>query len=129
MSRTQDFFSRPDVSEITEEVLINKRLGIFTIKPMSEPQFQGYRERCKLKKAKNETEIDHSKLNMLVITNHVIDPNFNDSELLSQAGCATASEFISRKFIIGDVADIAAKILEASGIDGDINEDIEEAKN
>lgn len=129
MSRTQDFFSRPNVSEITEEVFINKRLGIFTVKPMTEPQLQGYKARCKTKKGKNETELDQSKLNMLVISNHVIDPNFSDAELLSHAGCTTAADFISRKFVVGDVADIAAKILEISGVDDDINEDIEEAKN
>lgn len=129
MSKLKDFLSLPDVSAMTEEIYINERLGTFTIKPMTERQCSNYRNRCKGKVNKQGMDFDGGKFNLLIITGQTVDPDFSDAEFLSESGCSTASEFISKKFLAGEIADIAEKITKASGFDSDINEDVEEAKN
>jgi len=129
MSRLQDFLALPDVSGITKEIYINERLGIFTVKPMTEKQWEGYRNRCKGKINKQGMVFDSGKFNLLIITGQTTDPNFSDVEFLAEAGCETAKDFISKKFLAGEIADIAEKIIDISGFDSDINEDIEKAKN
>jgi len=126
MSRLEDLLALPDVSEVTEEVHINEKLGTFTVKPLTEQQLQDYRVRCR--KGKKDADIDGNKLNCLIIANHVVDPNLKDADFLSRAGCATAAEFINKKFKAGVTSKICNAILEASEI-GDIAEEIEAAKN
>lgn len=132
MSKLQDFLALPDVSSITEEIYINERLGTFTVKPMTEKQWDDYRNRCKGKFKKDGMDFDNSKFNLLVITGQVIEPNFSDAEFLSRVGCVKASDFITRKFLAGEIADIVEKITKISGFDdedGGINKEIEDAKN
>lgn len=129
MGRLQDFVNLPDVSGITKEIYINERLGTFTVKPMTATQHTSYQNRCKGKTTKDGTSFDGGKFNLLISAGQIIEPNFSDAEFLSQLGCATASDFMSRKFLAGEIADIAEKIILISGFGTDINEDIEEAKN
>ena len=124
----ENFLAMPDVSELREEVYINERIGRFVIKPMTEKQWGDYRKRCTKTNSKN-VDIDYSKLNLLVISNQVVEPNFADAKFLADVGCTTAAEFISRKFRAGEVQDIADKIVRVSGFEADINEDVETAKN
>lgn len=131
MSELHDFLALPDVSDITEEIRINERLGTFTVKPLTESQWTNYRNRCKGKISKQGMDFDSGKFNLLVITGQVVEPNFSDADFLAKAGCNTASEFITKKFLAGEIADIADKITAISGFGSDsdgINEDIAEAK-
>jgi len=132
MSKLQDFLALPDVTDITEEIYINERLGTFTVKPLTEKQWTNYRNRCKGKINKQGMDFDSGKFNLLIIAGQIVEPNFSDGDFLTKAGCSTASEFITKKFLAGEIADIAEKITKVSGFDpetNDINEDIEEAKN
>ena len=65
----------------------------------------------------------------MAVVGQVLEPNFSDADFLAKAGCATAGEFISRKFFAGETQAIADAIIRASGFDRDIAEDIEAAKN
>lgn len=129
MGRLDDFLALPDVDGMTEEIYINERLGTFTVKPMTERQLYNYRNRCKIIKGKSGENFDSGKFNLLIISGQVIEPNFSDAAFLTKANCNTASEFISKKFFAGEVAEIAEKITEISGFGSDINEEVEEAKN
>lgn len=129
MSRLQHLLTLPDNSDITEDIYINERLGTFTIKPMSPAQHSNYQKRCMGKTQKDGTAFDGSKFNLLVVVGQTVDPNLSDADFLSQANCVTAQEFVSKKFLAGEISAIASKIIDKSGFDRDINEDIEEAKN
>jgi len=132
MSRLQDLLALPDVSEFTEEVYVSKRLGTFTVRPMDEKQWSDYRNKSQGKINKKGMDFDSSKFNMLIITGHVIEPNLADAKFLSDAKCATAGEFITRKFLAGEVQALSDAIVEISGFGAetnDINEEIKEIKN
>lgn len=131
MSRLDDFLALPNVADETAEIFINARLGKFIVKPMTVTQHKSYQDQCRGKMNKDGVKFDGLKFNLLVVANHIIEPNLNDAEFLHRSGYPLARDFISAKFKPGEVVDIANKIIELSGfdLDGDINEEIEEAKN
>jgi len=125
MSKLQNLLALPDVSDIQKEVFINEQLGAFIIKPVTEQQLQTYRLRSR--QGKSDT-IDASRLNCMVIENHVVDPDLRNADFLAEAKCGTASDFINRKFTAGITARIVNEIMEASDLT-DVSEDMEKAKN
>lgn len=129
MSRLDDFLSLPDVAEVTVDIYVNERLGTFKVKPLSNKEWSSYRKQCMGKIKKGGTDFDSEKFNTLIIAEQTIEPNFKDAAFLDKAKCNTAREFIERKFLAGEISDIAEKISKESGFDSDINEDIEEGKN
>ena len=78
---------------------------------------------------KKGLDFDSTKFNLLIVAGQTIQPNFNNAELLKKSGCATAIEFIKKKLLSGEIAELADKITEISGFETDRDEEIEEAKN
>lgn len=129
MSRLEEFLSLPNVTDVVEEIYVNKRLGTFKVKPMTNQQYNEYVSRCTGKYTKDGVNFDSGKYNLLLISNHVIDPNFSDAEFLQRAGFTNPRDFINAKFKAGEIQDIARKIEELSGIGGNLSDKVEEAKN
>lgn len=129
MSNLVDFLTLPDIDSMTEEVYINDRIKTFTIKAMTNAQWESYRARSRGKINKKGVDFDNEKFNNLVMAGHVVEPNFSDAAMLSKAGCATAAEFISKKILPGEINDIVEAITKLSGFDSDINEDIKDAQD
>ena len=82
MSMLIDFLALPDVTDITEEVYINDRIGTFTVKPMTAEQHADYQKRCVIKLRKGERDFDTVKFRLLVVTGQTVKPNFSDAEFL-----------------------------------------------
>lgn len=129
MNELDMFLALPDVADIEEEVFISDRLPKFKIKPMTVEQHKEYQNRCKGKLKKNGMDFDTAKFNILLVTGQTVYPDFNNAELLKKANCTTASEFLNKKLKAGEISELADKIIELSGFENDINEDVEEAKN
>lgn len=130
MSVLDDFLSLPDVSGMTSVITVEmggKKLNL-TVRPISDDDYKDYQRRSQ-KKQGNSIIIDQSKLRMCILENHIIEPNFSDAAFLEKAGCATAYQFLEKKFPAGVLQDIVGKVLEISGFMNDINVEIEEAKN
>lgn len=127
----QEFLALPNIDNVVEEIYINKRLGSFKIKPMSNEQYNEYLTRCrKVAIGKNsKVDFDNAKYNLLLVTNHVVEPNFSDAAVLQQAGFSNPRDFINAKLRAGEIQTIAEKVADISGLNGDIEEKIEEAKN
>lgn len=127
MTDLNEFLSLQDVNDITHDVEI-KRLGKFTVRPMNHEQFSAYQKRARDKGTKGY-EFDSGKLNMLIVTGQMVSPDFSNAEFLAKAACATASDFIKKKFKAGEIAELASKITDISGFDVDFDEKVTEAKN
>ena len=125
----EDFLALPDVDNIEEEIFVSKRVGKFKVKAMTADEHNEYLKRSKGKMKKDGTTFDSGKFNLLIVAGQTITPDFSNSELLKKAGCSTATEFIKKKLLAGEIAEAAEQIIKISGFDSDINEDIEEAKN
>jgi hypothetical protein len=130
MGRTlEEFLALPDVENIEEEVFVSKRLGKFKVKAMTQDEFGEYQKRARGKISKDGIDFDTTKFQLMMVAGQTVEPNFKDAELLKKAGCATAIDFIKKKLLVGEIAELASQIQKVSGFDSDINEDIEEAKN
>jgi hypothetical protein len=130
MSRSlEEFLSLPDVDSIEEEVFVSKRLGTFKVKAMTADEHGEYQRRAKGKFNKDGIEFDSAKFYIMIVAGQTIEPDFRNAELLKKAGCSTANEFIKKKLLPGEIAELATQIIKISGFDNDINEDINEAKN
>lgn len=129
MNELEMFLNLPDVDNIEEEIFVSQRLGKFKVKAMSADEHGEYQRRCKSKINKKGMDFDTAKFQLLIVAGQTTYPNFNDADLLKKTGCTTAVDFIKRKLKAGEIAELAQQICRISGFDGDINEDIEEAKN
>lgn len=127
MTTLEEFLALPDVTNETTVVNL-KRIGDIVVKPMTHKQFSSYQARAKVKTAKG-LDFDTGKLNLLVATGQIVQPDISNADFLAKAGCNTASEFLEKKLKAGEIAELAAKITEISGFDVDMNEKIDEAKN
>ena len=129
MNDLEKFLTLPDVDTIEKEIFVSERLGTFKIKAMTSEDFASYQTRSTKKVSKKGLDIDINKLNTLIVAGQVVSPDFSNAEFLKKAGCATATDFISRKLLIGEITEISKQVQALSGFDVDINNDIEEAKN
>lgn len=128
MTDLEMFLELPDVDSIVEEVYVSDRLPKFKVKAMTAQELRDYQNKCKIK-SKKGVELDTGKFNLLVVAGQVVSPDFSNAEFLKKANCATASQFIEKKLLAGEIANLGKQIVQISGFDNDINEDIEEAKN
>lgn len=125
----EDFLTLPDVDNIEEEVYVSERLGKFKVKAMTADEHGAYLKMARLKAKKGEIGFDSARFNLLVVAGQTVYPDFKNAELLKKANCATATDFIKKKLLAGEIAELSEQICRISGFDIDINEDIEEAKN
>lgn len=90
-------------------------------------------ERCFVNKpgvkGRQERVFDAVAYNRGVSAASIVFPDLNDSELQESYGVRGAENLYSELFLLGEAAQILEKVTEISGIGGDINEDIEAAKN
>lgn len=129
MNDLEMFLNLPDVDTIEKEIKVSDRLGTFKIRAMTSEEFADYQKRCTRKINKKGIDIDANKLNLLIVAGQVVAPDFSNAEFLKKVGCSTASEFISKKLLIGEITEISKQVQILSGFSVDINDDIEEAKN
>ena len=125
----EDFLNLPDVDDITGDVFVSKRLGTFKVKAMTADEHAEYMKRSRGKVSKDDIQFDTAKFNLLIAAGQTITPNFADAELLKKANCATATEFIKKKLLAGEIAELSEQICKLSGFDTNLQEDTEEAKN
>ena len=65
----------------------------------------------------------------MAIVNCCLDPDFKNAEFLKKIGAITPEQAISKTLLPGEVVELGTQINTLSGVDVDINEEIENAKN
>lgn len=129
MNKLEMFLDLPDVDGLTTEIEASKRLGKVKIGALNSDEYSEITKRSRKIDKKGNLNFDDNAFKVSVITAKLIEPDFSNAEFLAKAKCSTAKEFITRKLLPGEIQEIANKILEFSGFDSDINDDVEEAKN
>jgi hypothetical protein len=124
-----EFLGLQDVSDVrkTIKVTTGGKTFDFVIRPVTEEEHGDY-QRQSNNVIKNKVTFDLAKYNKLLLSNHIVEPNFNDAEFLKKAKCQTGYEFMTKKFNAGILTDIASEIQNISGFNS-IELEIEEAKN
>lgn len=126
--KLEDFLELPDITDLTEEVEL-KRLGKVKIKALSSEEYNGTMKKHRKLDRKGNVIFDDNAFKLDIISNKLVEPDFSNAEFLKKAKFSTAKEFINAKLLPGEIQELSDQILQLSGFDSDINDDIEEAKN
>lgn len=81
------------------------------------------------KKGKQERVFDAVKYNRDICVASIVHPDLDDAELQESYGVRGADNLYSAMFSLGEANNILEKVTELSGLDEDINDDIDKAKN
>lgn len=131
MSGLLEFLVQNPVDNVTEEIIVSKRLEKFPfkIKAMTGQEFSEYQKLATAFGKKKKVSFDTQKFNEQVVLNHTTEPNFRDAESIKKAGCVTPEQFLYRSLLAGEISELATKISVLSGFEADMEETIDEAKN
>ncbi len=128
-TKLEDFLGLSDISEIRDKITekIGDKEFEFVIRPITQVEHSEFQKRSNIIHGKSIT-FDTGKYNRLALESCIVEPDFRNTEFLKKAGCASASEFLNKKFPAGILADIAQKIQSLSGFET-FEQEIEDAKN
>jgi hypothetical protein len=136
MSNLQDFLDANLVDNLTEEVSVSPRFKDkdgkplkFTIKAMTNLEFDEIRKSCTNVRKGRKIDIDANALSLKMVINHTISPDFRAAESLKKTGSLTPEEYVQKVLLAGEVTTLAQKIQALSGFDTAMDELVEEAKN
>ena len=101
----------------------------FVIRPITQQENEEFiRKHTKRDKKGNEV-FDRINYNRELTATAVVEPDLNNAELQKRWGTLGAPKTLAKMLYVGEFATLMQAALDLSGLDKDINEDIEEAKN
>ena len=129
MSELDDFLSLPDVSEITEDFdcKIAGKDFTFKVRAITSEEHTDWIGMSTIVRG-SKSDLNIGKYMEFALSNCVIEPKFNDTELLRKTKCATAYDLMSKKIPIGVMQDLFVKIQKISGFEN-LNDYVKDAKN
>ena len=127
--KLDDFLELPDISGMTTEIEVSKRIGKVKIGALSSEEYSEITKKSRKIDKKGNINFDDNAFKLAIVSSKLLEPDFSNAEFLAKVKCNTAKEFISKKLLPGEIQEISNKILEFSGFESDLDEDIQEAKN
>ena len=102
----------------------------FVIKPISEKENeQLLRKHTKKDKKTGQEVLDRTAYSHALVAAAVVYPDLKNAELQKAYGVLGEAELLSAMLTVGEFAKLSQAVTELSGLDEDINDLIEEAKN
>ncbi len=131
MSKLSQFLLEHPVENIQTEVRISNRIPFkFKIKGMTGEEFASFRKQAvKIDAKKKDVSFDSKKLTELVIINCTLEPDFRNAEDLAAAGCTTPTQYLYKVLLAGEIEELNQQIQKLSGLDVDLEDKVDEAKN
>ena len=118
-----------------KEIVISKRFVEagkpvpFIIRPITQEENKYLIKKFTKKDKKGTDTFDRAEYVQAMTASAVVFPDLTNAELQKAYGVLGESALLQKMLYIGEYADLAQAVQEISGLDADINEDIEEAKN
>lgn len=118
-----------------QEVIVSSRFQEegkpvpFTIRPITQEENKLLIKRYSKKDKKGTDTFDRTEYVSALTATAVVFPDLTNAELQKAYGVLGESSLLQKMLYVGEYAELAQKVQEISGLDKDINEDIEEAKN
>lgn len=101
----------------------------FIVRPITQEE-NGALIRKHTKKDKKGNEIfDRVAYNQEMVSSAVVFPDLENAELQKAYGVLGASKLLTTMLYVGEYATLMQEVQELSGLDIDINDEIDEAKN
>lgn len=121
-----------------KEVIVSKRFMEngqpvpFVIKPLSQEDNKQLIKKFTKKEKKNgqiTESFDRTGYMTAMVAAAVVFPDLRNAELQQAYGVLGEDKLIQKMLLMGEFATLSQEVQKLSGLDEDINEDIEEAKN
>lgn len=113
---------------ISERFLDGGKPVPFIIRPITQKENEQMIKKYSKKDKKGNEVFNRTEYVQALTASAVVFPDLSNAELQSQYGLGEA-ETLKNMLLIGEYANLAQEVQSLSGLDADINEDIEEAKN
>lgn len=101
----------------------------FTIRPITQEENKTLIKKFTKKDKKNVETFDRTEYIQAMTASAVVFPDLSNAELQKAYGVLGESALLQKMLYVGEYAELAQAVQELSGLDKDINEDIEEVKN
>ena len=128
-------FLHPEQVE-NKEVMVSERFKEngkpvpFIIRPITQKENEGLiRKHTKRNKKTGEETFDRVSYNQELTAVAVVEPDLENAELQSVYGTLGAPKTLVSMLYVGEFATLMQEVQKLSGLDEDINDDIEQAKN
>lgn len=101
----------------------------FVIRPVTQEENEEILRKYRRKDKKGEEIFDQIGYSHDLAASAVVFPDLNDAELQKAYGVLGAVKLLKKMLLIGEFATLARAVRDLSGLEEDINDEIEEAKN
>lgn len=101
----------------------------FVIRPITQEENKQLIKKYSRKDKKGNETFDRAEYVSELTASAVVFPDLTNADLQKAYGVLGASALLQKMLYVGEYAELAQAVQELSGLDQDINEDIEEAKN
>ena len=101
----------------------------FVIRPITQQENEEFIRKHTKRDQKGNEVFDRINYNRELTATAVVEPDLNNADLQKRWGTLGAPKTLAKMLYVGEFATLMQAALELSGLDKDINEDIEEAKN
>lgn len=133
MSSLQAFLNPIKIEN--KEVIISNRFQEngkpvpFIIRPITQEENKQLLKKYTKRDKKGQETFDRTEYISELTAAAVVFPDLTNAELQKAYGVLGASALLQKMLYVGEYAELAQAVQELSGLDTDINEDIDEVKN
>lgn len=124
------------IQTANKEVIVSERFKEngkpvpFVIRPITQEENEALiRKHTKKNKKTGEEHFDRIAYNHELAATAVVEPSLNNADLQNAYGTLGAAKTLAAMLYVGEYTTLFQAVQELSGLDQDINDDIEEAKN
>lgn len=127
-------FLHPEQAE-NKEVVVSERFKEngkpvpFVIRPITQKENEALLKKHRKVDKQGAESFNRINYNRELTALAVVEPDLNSAELQKTWGVLGAADVLSAMLYVGEYSSLMEAALNLSGLDSDINEDIEEAKN
>jgi len=114
---------------VSERFQENGKPVPFIIRPITQKENEGIIRKHTRKDKKGNETFDRVSYNQELTAAGVVFPDLQSAELQKAYGVLGADKVLPAMLYVGEFAVLMQAVQEISGLDADINEDVEEAKN
>ncbi len=107
----------------------NDKVVPFIIRPITQEENKLLIKKYTKKDKKGAEVFDRAEYVQALTASAVVFPDLKNAELQNAYGVLGESSLLQKMLYVGEYAELAIAVQELSGLDKDINNDIEEAKN
>lgn len=101
----------------------------FVIRPVTQEENEEILRRHKKRDKKGNETFDQIGYSHDIAATAVVSPDLENAELQKAYGVLGKEKLLKKMLLIGEFTTLGEAVRELSGLDKDINDDIEEAKN